>query len=268
MRTLLRSLPLVVLAFGLATVACVGDDPVATGPLDAGGADASSAPPDAASADAAVPTADAGPDACALEPPVKRTAAGDTFLLDEGGNCNPATRYGGSEVVNVGLSDTSVILLRFDLGADLAARVARRDPSLTLTLVVERLATHPACSGPCPFKTGRLHVFPVVGDWDEGTSASYTGAAWCQKRPNVAWSVPGAAGAADRGPLVGGVDLTASTGAAIAIPVSDVGALAPWLSGTTISFAVTAVGGARVVVASREDAGGARAAALTAAHCR
>ncbi len=108
MRPLRRSPLVVALALGLSIPACVGDDPVVTRPADAGLADAPSAPP-GAPADAGAPAADAGQDACAPEPPERRAAVADTFLVDEGGNCNPATRFGGADVVNVGLNDTSVV---------------------------------------------------------------------------------------------------------------------------------------------------------------
>lgn len=240
------------------------------GGADAADADAGAAPDvqDAQPADAPAP--DSGPDACT---PVAQTpilTIADTTLLDVGANCDPSVRYGGAPILNLGLvagGAPSIIILRFDLGA-VAARITANDPTLSFKIVLSHLDMHAACGGPCPYAMGTVQLYPMTNNWEEGTSAMYSGAGWCQRNTvKQTWATNGAGGS-ERGALVGFATMGASPPASVEVPItpSDVANLKPWLSGTQLAVAVVPQNGARAVFGSKEN-GAPTTATLVPSFC-
>jgi hypothetical protein len=232
------------------------------------GADTSDATTDeAADAASEVGSSDAG---CPRVVVPAVVALADTWIGADV-TCDPATRWGAAELLNVGLlaqASTSAALLRFDVGAAVAARIAAGDATLSLELVFSRQETHPDCGGSCPLQAGTLQAFPLTNDWEEGTTTSYTGAAWCQKRRTsgaVPWQANGASGPSDRGAMAGFLALGVSPPTTLVVPIGNVAALQPWLAGTQLSFVVGAANGLRLVLAAREN--GAGFAELRASYC-
>ncbi len=129
------------------------------------------------------------------------TVQSDTVLLES--SCNGAIHEGASPVLNLG-DDNAHGLFRFTLSGEM--RAALFDGSVSGARLVLFRATD--CFGAsCPAAAGTLHVRPMRSDWDEGTSADYSGADWCRRTSGLTplhWSSPGASSAGvDRGAEAG-----------------------------------------------------------------
>lgn len=147
---------------------------------------------------------DAAP--CVLESTPAVEAIADTMLLDAGGNTNPATRYGGSAIVNLGQGGSSRVIARFTLSAFMLELLGADDGRLRGTTLTVTLRPND-CPGGCTNRATNFDVFPATNEWTEGTTAIYTGAAWYARMQNgnpdpgrLDWQTPGANGLMDRAP--------------------------------------------------------------------
>lgn len=230
------------------------------------------APPDAA-ADGSVDAPTDAPtcDELATTPAL---ASADTMLLDENGNMNPANRYGGSEIINIGQGSSSRVLWRFPLSTELLALLAPgsqlRGLRLTVTL------RNNDCPGGCTNGATNFQVFAARNDWTEGVAAPYSGAAWYRRIQTsetdpsaMNWQVPGANGGMDRDstPIAEAI-VPVMTGGSVVVnttlDLAKLGALRTRRSGGELSLIAVPTFGGTLFLKSREGQG---AATLQFTYC-
>lgn len=145
---------------------------------------------------------------------------------------NWSINSGPSIILAIGgvAGDASRALLRFDLGPDAYAKL--QNPGSKMKLVLVRAPGGSDCGTECPFNPGKIQGYPVKLEWTEGDGGNNTGANWCFAGPNNTdpWSMGGAAGPQDAGPLAGSADVIDGV-QSVAIPL-DVAPFADWADST------------------------------------
>jgi hypothetical protein len=210
--------------------------------------DASGEP--AVSIDAGADDAEAGP----VCNPVSYSfvAAADSVIVN--GQCSGSINNGGAPYGNIGVG-RAILRFRLDDPVAQAFFVAGKVKSMILTLARNASCEGDpnACAGTA--NTGVFQAFPLRDDWDEGTSAGYSGADWCRRvvHPATAlWNQPGASG--DHGNAAGSATVEWQVNTAL-IPLDAGQWDATWLNLNTSQLSVLVIAASGTFVyATRESA--------------
>jgi hypothetical protein len=204
-------------------------------------------------------TSGAGGDAGTCTPhTVQVPASADTVIYPKGMECSVwdwSINGGSSIILPIGGVEEGAgrALLRFDLGADLYAKLQTPESSLRLSLT--RVPGGADCGTTCPFSPGKIQAFPLRLEWTEGDGGNHTGANWCFGGANETepWAQAGAAGAQDSGALVGSADVVdGATSASIPLTIPPFSDWADANQGR-LSVLLTPTAGVKFFVASREN---------------
>ena len=202
--------------------------------------------------------------------------AEDTMMLDDG-NANPSIRYGASDTLNLGLSGTSRVLLRFTLTQAMVDALGSGG-AVEATLSITLRSSGGGCGGACPNAATTFQVYALTDGWNEGNATPYVGASWSNRiglasTMQTAWQTAGADGTSDRSQLALVTHQVTASEAAAAGPIAVTfpldgqarSEMMARVAGSRLSLIVVPTAGGSLFLLSREAA--ATASQLSVSVC-